>query len=187
MNPIHVVSSYFFNPHFNTNPSPKSGSSKLSRSCNFPLQNSICIPPLLHTCHMPHPSQALHLITRVIYGDDTIMEPFIMPSPLCCHSLCHLHSAATHYDISSTLLPLVMPSPLCCHSLCHLHSAATHFAISTLLPLIMPLPLCCHSLCHIHPAATHYAISTLLPLIMPSPPCCHSLCHFLHPAITLFV
>ena len=72
------------------------------------------------------------------------------------------------------------------HPLCHLHSAATHYAISTLLPLIMPYPLCCHSLCHlIHPAATHYAISsTLLPLIMPSPPCCHSLCHLIHSAAT---
>ena len=141
MNPIHVVSSCFFNPSFNTNPPPTSRSSELSRSCNFSLQNPVCTPPLPHKCHMPHPSQPLHLITRIMYGDEynhgathyaiSTRLSLIMPSPPCCHSLCHLHPAATHYAIS------------CCHSLCHL-----------LLPLIMPSP-CCHSLCHLlHPAVT---------------------------------
>jgi len=57
INAVHVTPSYFIMIHFTLILLSTSKLSKLSLSYMFPHQNLVCIPLLLHTCHMLRPSR----------------------------------------------------------------------------------------------------------------------------------
>jgi hypothetical protein len=78
INPVHDLPTNFFQINFNIIFLPTPRSSKWSTSFRFPHQNTVCICPLLRTCHMPCPSQSPSFDHRM-FG-----ERYKSWSPLSC-------------------------------------------------------------------------------------------------------
>jgi hypothetical protein len=59
----------------------------------FPNKNPVCILPVLHTCHMPHPSYFLNLVTLVIFDEEynKVLQYAVLPGKPTAsfHTLTH--------------------------------------------------------------------------------------------------
>ena len=79
--PVHSHPTHVFKIHINTIfPFKKTTSPKWYLSSRFLQQNSVCIYPLPHACHMPRPFILIDLINSILFSGK-----YRSRSPSSCH------------------------------------------------------------------------------------------------------